>query len=39
VYVKLFDRVANSENINEEFLDEIMSWSSDFPDKVKVKKN
>lgn len=37
--IYLFDRLANCEMINEEFLDEIIPWSDILSDKLKTKKN
>lgn len=37
--IYLFDRVANCESINEEFLEEIMPWSNNLPKELKTKIN
>ena len=37
--IYLFDRIANFKSINEEFLDEIMPWANNLPEKLKTKVN
>ncbi len=37
--VYLFDRIANSEIIDEDFLNEIMPWSTSLPALLKIIKN
>lgn len=37
--VYLFDRIANCESIDDEFLDEIVPWANNLPEELKTKTN